>query len=148
MSLLSSHLAHSPPYITPGFTPVHQWERDASNRNTCNYPPTRLSLESDWPARSRSDVLATAHAGSATAAMAPSHPPTPRQTLQQPPPTWESCTHAVRRRNTEFRNACAGGDARPASQVSDSCRGLGLLFVSSAGTSHQSSFCSGSGAEP
>uniref|UniRef100_A0A3B5PRI4 Uncharacterized protein n=1 Tax=Xiphophorus maculatus TaxID=8083 RepID=A0A3B5PRI4_XIPMA len=66
----------------------------------------KLFGKNDWPARSHSDVLATAHAGSATAAMAPSHPPTPRQTLQQPPPTWESCTHAVRRRNTEFKNAC------------------------------------------
>lgn len=151
MSLLSSHLAHSPPYITPGFTPVHQWERDASNRNTCNYPPTLLSLESDWTARCRSDVLATAHAGSATAATAPSHPPTPRQTLQQPPPTWASCSHAVRRRNAEFKTH-VGQQAvtfvQPARWVIPAEDWFVFRLLSWYQSSEQQRFCSGSGAEP
>lgn len=64
MSLLSFYLAHSPPYIAAGLTPVHQWKRDASDRNTCNYPPTLLCLEGDWMAGPFSDTLATTHARS------------------------------------------------------------------------------------
>ena len=143
MSLLSFYLAHSPPYIAAGLTPVHQWKRDASDRNTCNYPPTQRSLEGDWTP----DSLFR-HASHRPRQIRQS-PATPRnrrrrvplrssrQTLQQAPPTWdpawatspikcrlgeltgEAHTHTV---GTNRYTAQPGSDAHAVTKVNDSYR--------------------------
>lgn len=91
MSFLSFYLAHSAPYTAPGLTPVHQWERDACDRNTCNYPPTLPSLEGDWvaaPFPTREPPPTVDLSISCDPLQLPS-PPTFCQTLHQAPPTWD-----------------------------------------------------------
>lgn len=46
----SFRLTHSALCMAAGLAPVHQWECDASDRSTCNYPPTPPSPPSDWTA--------------------------------------------------------------------------------------------------
>lgn len=94
MSLLSFSLAHSLPEVAAGLTPVHQWKRDASDKNTCNYPPTLLSLGGDWTAGPFPTRKGTAHGQTCQSPAKPSItadtvPSTCSQTLQQAPPTWD-----------------------------------------------------------
>lgn len=127
MSLLSFHLAHSPPYITPGFTPVHQWERDASNRNTCNYPRACL-LKMIGQCAPRSNVLATAHAGSAatTACTLPLF--VNRSSGHLPPGIPVPDKPHVRCSLGTYGSTETNSDVHSVSKVSNFCTGLGLFL--------------------
>lgn len=94
MSPLSFYLAHLLPEVAAGLTPVHQWKRDASDKNTCNYPPTLLSLGGDWTAGPFPTRKGTAHGQTCQSPAKPSItadtvPSTCSRTLRQAPPTWD-----------------------------------------------------------
>lgn len=78
LSVLPSH-----PLIS-GLTPVHQWECDASDRSTCNYPPTLPSLRLDWTA---GPLLTCESPPTMDLSLCEISPSTCPPTLHQAPPT-------------------------------------------------------------